>query len=70
MWDRRYFVWKMCTARKTQLLRIACSQPVQVMANNNIFNRADHIPLDVTVKCCYFQTCLASSQGMQKPDLL
>ena len=35
------------------LLGSACSQPVRVMANNDIPKGAAHIPLVVNIRCCH-----------------
>ncbi len=45
----------------------ACAQPIQVVADNDIAHGAAHIQLVVIVRCCYLQTCLTSSQKLQKP---
>ena len=38
------------------LLGPACSQPIRVVANNDIPHGAAHIPLVVNVRGCYLQT--------------
>ena len=48
------------------LLGSACSQPIRVVANNAIPHGAAHIPLPVTVRCCYLQISLTSSKKLQK----
>ena len=39
------------------LLGSACSQPIRVMANNDVPHGAALIPLIVHVRCCCLQTC-------------
>ncbi len=51
------------------LLGSACSQPVRVMANNDIPHGAAHIPLIVNVRSAT-SGFLASSQSLQYPKLL
>ena len=42
------------------LLGSACSQPIRVMANNDIPKGAAHIPLIVSIRCCYLHTDMTS----------
>ena len=47
------------------LLGSACSQPIRVMANNDILKGAAHIPLIVNIRCCYLQTYMTPSRYLE-----
>ena len=46
-----------------ELLGSGCSQPIRVLANNDIPKGAAHIPLVVTVRYCPLVTCVESDNS-------
>ena len=46
-----------------ELLKSGCSQPIQVLANNDIPKGAAHVPLGVTVRYCHLLVAWAMSEN-------